>query len=380
MSIDERTPMLKKIDRYFFWSHLKAFLSALFFALLVLLSMQALRLSGLIVKNNLGFEVVKRIVYGLALSLSPVIAPIAFLFSLLFIFGRMSSDRELIAFQSLGYGPKRMMRPCLVLGVFVALMTVYGNMYLGPYGNRQFEIAIDEAIKNKTAQVLTPGSFNDRFLDFTIYVDAINKETQELKNVFIYDDQRVQPGVFISAQSGIWNRGTESEDLEKGLLLKKGTLLQYDENKKLIRDLQFDSYLFRPQLVKKLGKSKDSPLSQYWNDLVGKRKKNIAPLKKRKVWIEMARRIALGVVCFFFVPLAFYLSLQNKRTAQSKTVALGLVVSGAYWVLYFSLSSFVGSSQLSFFNQEAVVWAFLWIPNLLILLYSLYLSRKWKNA
>lgn len=367
---------MKILDRYIVKHILISSFISISLSLTLLLAMQALRLSGLIIKNSLGLGILFKMLEGLSLSFTPIIFPIAFLFTLLFVFGKLSTDRELIAMQAMGHSPFRIMKPALWAGVLMFAMTLWCSLYWAPYGNRLFEVSIDEALSKKITTVLRPGTFTENFLDLVLYVEDIDKENDTLKGVFIYDEENVEEGLVITAESGKWIAA--NDDGWASLLLKNGVIFSQNEEKDILRRIKFDEYKLNADFASKVGRSKDSPASQSWSDLVKKRNElnNQSKIDPRPIWVEFARRIAISFACFLFVPISFILSINNQRTAQSRFVLTGFIILVLYWTLYFSLVSWVSSSKFELFRHELIIWFFIWIPNFILLYLNISLYRK----
>ncbi len=355
-----------------------ATIAASFIAIVVLLALQILRLSSLIISQDLEFSIIAKMMFGLSLSFTPMVIPIAFLFALLIVFGRMSTEREFVAMQAMGRSPVSLSKPCLIFGVVMVLGSLVFSFDSGPRGNRMFESSIDQAFKKKVASVLRSGTFSEGFLNMVLFVDKVDPVTQELERVFIHDEKSFQDEVSISAKTGQW---LPSDQDDFGVLkLKEGVILSQDLSKEIVRRVFFDEYRLNADFSKQQGKSRDSPPSLGWKRLFEKRSEILAqnPDERdgREIFIEIARRIAVSCVCFFFVPLCFALSLDNSRTAKSRAVFSGLLIVGIYWTLYFLMVSIIlGSSQKIFRAQEWPIWLLIWVPNFCVMALGTYLMK-----
>ncbi len=364
--------MQSRLDRYLIWELCKATLVSSVVSILVLLGLQALRLSDLVIRYGLEARFIAKMLLGLAVSFCPLVVPIAFLFALLLVFSRMSVDREFVAMQAMGRSPKRLMAPCLVFGVFMTLLSFYLSFSLGPAGNRSFEKSIDEAFKTKVASVLRSGTFSEGFLNMVVFVENVDPVTQRLDKVFIFDETNFQNPVVISSRQGVWEQNSK-EGL--GVLrLMEGTLISQDILEMAVRRLHFDEYRVFADFTREAGRAQNSPPSWGWDKLQEYRREH--KIKQdtdpRPVWIEIARRFGISLACLLFVPLCFSISLDNRRTVKSQAVLSGLLVLVLYWTLYFSIVTLVLKSRLPIMERsELLVWGFLWIPNFALLIAGL---------
>jgi len=347
-------------------------------ALLILLALQGLRLSDLIIRYDLGGETVGRMLAGLTLSFTPIVLPIAFLFALLFVFGRMSADREFVALQAMGRSPTRMLAPCLAFGVMVCGVSLACAFWIGPKGNQQFEISIDEAFKKKVAAAVRSGTFSEGFLDMILFVDEIDPITQEMRRVFIHDETNYKEPASISAARGSW---VESVGEGLGVLvLQDGVLVSRNPDSNTLHRVNFAEYRINADFSRQAGLSRDSPPSLELPRLLTKRREareRRGEVDGRPVWVEIARRVAVSFACLLFVPLCFALSLDNRRTARSRAVGLGLVILLIYWTAYFALVTWILKTPWAPARAaELTAWGVVWLPNLALLAAGLVAWRR----
>jgi lipopolysaccharide export system permease protein len=367
---------IKRLDLYLFKELARSTLVGSLVAVVVLLGLQILRLSDLIIKFDLDATSVFKMLTGLALSFTPLVLPIAFLFALLMAFGRMSADREFVASLAMGFSPRRLLHPCYLVGSLVMLLTLWTGFSLGPLGNRRFEVSIDEAFKRRVTSSLRSGTFSEGFLDMIVFVDRVDPLTQALERVFIHDERSFSDQVSISAKRGQW---IQSEEEGLGILkLHDGVVVSQDSDKRIVRRVNFDEYNIYADFSRQTGSSRQSPPSLGLGQLLQRRQeaqihREIDP---RPIWIEIARRFSIAVACLFFVPLAFALSIDNRRTARSRAIFSGLAVLLIYWTLYFSLVTWVLKSPFKIFQQhELVSWIVIWIPNVIMIVATQWLLR-----
>lgn len=367
---------MKRLDRYLAWELFKGFGISSLVTILVLLALQVLRLSDLIVRYGLEMRFIFAMMLHLATSFTPLVMPIAFLFSQLLAFGRMATDREFIAMQAMGRSPKRLLLPCVVLGFGVTLLTLWCSFDLAPAGNRGFEAKIDEAWKTKITSVLRSGTFSEGFLDMVIFVDSVDPGTQDLERVFIHDEANFREPISISARRGRWEQNSSTG---VGMLrLFDGMMLSQEIDKNIVRRVRFDEYRVNADISRQAGQSRNSPPSWGLKDLL----KNRVALRStperdpRNVWVELARRIAVSVACLLFVPLCFSLSLDTDRTVRSRAILSALAILIGYWTIYFALVTWLLKTPMPIFRKsETLNWLVVWIPNFIVIVLGSWLFR-----
>lgn len=368
---------MKRLDAYIFLELAKTTFVASLVSIVVILALQVLRLGDFIIDRSMSFAFLARMMGGLALSFAPLILPIAFLFALLLVFGRLSTDREFVAMQSLGQSPTRLIRPSLFFAVIVVMINLWVCLDLGPRGNRSFEASVDEAWSKKVMSVLRAGTFSESFLGMVVFVDKIDPVTQELRHIFIHDENNFQEEVSISAKKGEW---VPPADNQAGVLrLRDGVLVSQTPLKDAVRRIQFDEYRIHADFTRHLSRDRGSPPSLGGGALWERRlqNKNNPATDPRPIWIEIARRLAATLSCLIFVPLCFALSLDNRRTAKSRAVFSGLIILVTYWTAYFSILTWLLGSRWPFIRQSEFFVAFMiWVPNLIVLYLGLRTLRS----
>jgi len=370
--------MMNRYFRYLLWELFKSLFMATLVSLVVLLGLQFLRLSELIVRFDVELELIAKMVMGLGTSFLPLVLPISFLFAALSTFGRLSVDKEFVAFLSMGVGPKKLLRPCLLLAFLLSLVTLWTSFYIGPKGNRMFEEFVDEAFRKKVTSSLRSGTFAESFLGLVIFVDKVDSTMTKLERVFIHDEQSYKESVSISAREGTWVQKEENGSYLGILGLRHGILVSQNPEAQSVRRIEFDEYNIFTDFNRHAGRSRDSPPSLDGPTLFKMR--NDAQLQvgldARPIWSEIAKRMALAFVPLLFGPLAFFLSFETGRTVKSRSVFLGLLILLLYWTLYFTLVTFAMKSSSQILVQEEILTHFIvWIPNFILFFAALYFSK-----
>ena len=102
--------------------------------------------------------------------------PMSFLIGLLMAFGRLSSDRETVALLACGVSLWRLLRPAVILSVFVGGLTLYVMIEAIPAGNRTFIDVAMNLLAQRSAQEIKPGVFYEGFPGKVLYVAAIRPD------------------------------------------------------------------------------------------------------------------------------------------------------------------------------------------------------------
>lgn len=341
-------------------------------SVLVLISLQGMRLAGFIVDFDLEFLFVMEMFTWLGVGFTPLIFPLAVLFALLLVLGNMASDRELMALQTFGQSPLRFARPSLIVGAVCAVLSLMATFEWGPSGNRRFESNMNEAWSRRVFSVLRAGTFTTSHMDFVIYVDHMTPE-QTLERVFVHDESSFDAPVSISARQGRWeaDSGSRSGRLE----LFDGVIVSEDPQTRSVRRIRFDRYTILSQYDGRVSPVSEAPQNLSLGHLLNKRREvRMRGENAKLIDIELSRRAAVAMLCLLVVPLAIGLNLRGGRTAKSKGLLWGISIVFSYWTIYFALFTwYMGFHHDGFWNSSPVTWFVIWLPNFLILAAGWYL-------
>jgi lipopolysaccharide export system permease protein len=105
-----------------------------------------------------------------------VTLPKAFLIGILIAHGRLSADRETVAFLACGVSLWRMLRPAVIMSGIVGLITLYVMIEAIPAGNRTFISVTMNLLAERSAQEIKPGVFYEGFPGKVLYVAAVRAD------------------------------------------------------------------------------------------------------------------------------------------------------------------------------------------------------------
>lgn len=130
--------------------------------------------------------VVQLIIYNLAWMLVLVI-PMACLVATLMAFGTMAQNNEITIIKASGVSLwKMMIGPVLASGALCYLLILFNNHVL-PDANHKAKILTFDISRTKPTLSLEPGVFSQEVNNYAILVRKIDKNTNELEGITIYD-------------------------------------------------------------------------------------------------------------------------------------------------------------------------------------------------
>jgi lipopolysaccharide export system permease protein len=364
-----------RLQKYFFFEILPAFILGLIFFVFLLMSFQFLRLAEFFLIHQIPALAIFEIMFSLILSLLPIILPMSTLFAILHTYSRANQDSELIILQSLGYAPWTVMLPALFLGGLSSAMAFYCFSTLAPKGTTLAETRLHELSQTKAIAALKPGTFADGFFDLVIYAGQVESSSNRLEQVFIYDDRDPQYPLTILAKRGrilpVRGEGFIGSLLE----LQDGTIHRPGPGQAGHTSVQFDQFavqLFSAYSIH----SRNRSLSALTNPELRQRKVELYR-DSEGFWIteiELQKRWAISFAPLVFAFAALSLSMDNNRRKASRGFVMTLVFVLSYWILYLGGESFARTlARTEWFHPAISAWA----PNTLFIIFG-FLKMNWK--
>ena len=312
---------MKIIDRYIFRELLKVFLLGLFVLMSILILEKINFLSKLILDSGLTtWEFIKLLGYTSPAFLA-VSIPLSVLLASLITFSHLSADSEVVAMRACGIGFFRILVPVALFSLFCAAAAAYISLNLQHVGNYKFITTITEAVSKKMGATLGERLFYDRFPNAVIYVNEKAVGSDDLKGLFIYDNQDPENPRFITASSG--RLGTLERDVV--LKLKSGSiyssdgksfrLIRYDEYELTINTgLQASRYVYQPREMsngelQKVIEKREAEKSSAFHERV-----------------EIQKRYALPVACIVFGLLGAPLGIRAHRGGRWGGLGIGVLM------------------------------------------------------
>ncbi|CAN5700545.1 MAG: LPS export ABC transporter permease LptF [Luteimonas sp.] len=178
---------MPKLDRYLF----REFAQSTFAALVILLIVSL----GGVFADVLGDIARGRVPAGMMLSqlglqvlnYLPLILPLGLMLGLLLAVGRLYRDAEMPVLVSVGMGPRRMLRPLLLLALPMAALVGACSLWLGPWAKQYSQRMIEEGNRS----LLVAGLEAGRFVELpggggVVYAGSMSNDGSRMGRVFVY--------------------------------------------------------------------------------------------------------------------------------------------------------------------------------------------------
>lgn len=140
-----------------------------------------------LVGKGLEISVLAQFFFYSALMLIPMSLPLAILLATLITFGNFGERCELLAMKAAGIPLIKVMRPLIVVVVFISGLSFYFQNVIGPRATTEL-YALIFSMKQKSPELDIPeGAFYHELDGYNLYIQKKNKETGMLYDVMIYN-------------------------------------------------------------------------------------------------------------------------------------------------------------------------------------------------
>lgn len=383
--------MALRFDIYILRQHAVPFLLSFFVYTFVLIMNRLFELVDLIFGKGLEPSTVTLIfLYSLPFIIA-ITAPMAFLTSVLAVFGRMSEDFEIISLKALGISPLRILPPLVFFaGIFIIFM-VYFNNHILPDTNHKVKMLLLEVGEKRPVAELAPRSFISNFPGYILYSRAIDKSSNpaKLEDVILYrksDDNLTGSEFIISREAGI------SLDREQNLITftmsggQRHILGQFGAYWNMDFDTQYINVFLPPEARPDTSYRGDRELSaQQMSQRVRLWEKDLDSLKRLKdsvslfsdypdegtlisadiqmqgikndidrYSVEIHKKYSLPFAAMTFIFLGVPLGILTRKGGMGAAFGIAILITTVYYIFIVSGETL---SDRGFLNPAVAMWS-----------------------
>lgn len=355
---------MTRIDRYVIEKTMTPLAATIGIALAALLMERMVRLMEILVSQGGPIFLVLRMLGNLVPHYLGLALPAALFIGVMLATTRLSIDSEIDALQSVGVSLRRLLRPLMVLTVFLSaiMFVLYG--YLQPYTRYAYRALMYAATNSAWDLSLEKGSFFTGLGGYTVLVDDIADGGRKLNGVFVYKKDDNGTTLAMTAESGVASR--RPDQLQIVLHLIKGvrteikpdgqvTVLTFDDI-----DMPIDVAL--PDPFRDRQGERELTMGELW----GQRNTDAVKPSKFAVRAEFWGRIVRTLSMLMLPLLGIPLGLATRRNQRNLGIAVGVVTL----VVYNNILNF-GESLASIGRMSSFLG--LWLPFLVFTGVSVWL-------
>lgn len=197
---------MKKLHQLIISSFFRTFLPTIVVVMFILLMQFIWLYVDELVGKGLEWQVIAELLFYWSASLIPQAMPLAVLLASIMTFGNLGETYELVAAKAAGVSIWQMFKPMYVVMLGISLFGVFVSNILIPKANLKSRALLYDVREKKPALAITEGVFYSGIQGITIRVGKKNKQTQEMRDIVIYDKRaNTTHSTVISAEKGTMN-------------------------------------------------------------------------------------------------------------------------------------------------------------------------------
>lgn len=265
--------------------------------------------------------------------------PMSTLLAILYGFGRLSSDSEIVALYSSGVSLKRIVVPVAVLGFVVSVVSFALNESVVPAANRKYDGVVQRAL-NEPVKRQHALNFVERDGDITTQVivfGGIDAEEGVMRDVTVTQFRGSKPFIVFNSRTAVRDRNGGD----------KWTL--HDGHFKTLTPEHTDDVSFKGLKTEKV-KIKKTPEEialegMHPERLSAKQLVSIIRAKKpygadtAKLEVGLYNKFALPLASLVFALVALPLGIRPYRSGASYGMGLSVIIILVYWLMWHYMTS-----------------------------------------
>jgi len=276
-----------------------------------------------------------------ALNYLPVILILTGFVSVLLVITRSYQDSEMVVWFASGLSLTQWIRPVLLFGLPIIILTSVLGFSVTPWANRQSAEFRERFDKRNDISKVSPGSFQESASSNRVFfVEGISGDLTLMKNVFVHSLTNTLTSVVVAREGTI---ETEKSG-DKFLVLEKGLRYEMTRDQADMQITHFERY--------KLLVGADSQAVQ--GDRSARARSTMELLNNpTKVNMgELLWRLGLPIMSFLLMLLAIPLGFVNPRGGRSANLLMALLL----YVTYNNMVSFLQASVAQGKASFALGW------------------------
>jgi lipopolysaccharide export system permease protein len=321
---------MPKLDRYLLREFGQATLAALVVLLMVSLGGVFADVLGDVARGRvpagmmlaqLGLELIRYL---------PLVLPLGLMLGLLLAMGRLYRDAEMPVLTSIGIGPRRMLRPLMMLVVPVVVVIGLCSLWFGPWAKRTSQEMIIAGSRSLLVAGLEPGRFTELpGGGGVVYVGSMSNDGTHLNRIFVYKQEGGRIDV-TTARGGTLSFVGKSD---RYLTLEDGFRVEGPQDHG--RDYRLMRYASNAMLMPQTQERRDG------EDTQSMTLRELSKDPRREATAQLHYRLAPPLLALAFALLAVPLARSSPRQARYGRILVGflayligtnLMVLGTDWL------------------------------------------------
>ena len=290
--------------------------------------------------------------------------PWSLLTAVLLVFGRMSSDNELLALRMSGRSMFQICRPVFVIAILLSLMSFHINTTIAPRGKAAMKMTLYNMAIDDPLALIVPDKVITQFPNYRIYTEARNENKLVSLEIIELDEDKYPIRYLKSKEARI----EYNADLDQLLLIleKAEGIIKNDKNPKdltnIVPGLSADQTTIPLELSSfRNNPKKFKPSLLETDDLKTRLREgeDLSESKKNEILTEIQKRNSFAAACFAFALLGIPLGINKQRRESHGGYVLSLAVACFY---------FLGIIYADNLKDQPNAQYLMWLPTTIILI------------
>jgi LPS export ABC transporter permease LptG/LPS export ABC transporter permease LptF len=353
--------MLKTTDRYILREVLAPFVLALFVLTFLLMIPPIMGVAEELIAKGVDSMTVLRLMATLIPQGLGITIPVALLLGILMGLGRMSADRESVAFQACGVSLYRLLYPLALVACVAALGTWYILASALPNANQAFREITFRAIASRAEGEVKARVFDEYFPNVVLYVREVSSSGDGWSDVFLADSrQSVQPDIYVAEQGRVvLDRDTRRVDIVltngSGHFVDPSEPETYEVHEFRSTVIGLDPDEVFPRTGPQRG-LRELSVPQLREEIASLTAAGISP---HEPIMEIQQKYSIPVACLIFAVIGLALGVTSRRDGKLASFALGGGVVFSYYIIMYGARAMAKGQLVA---PELAMW----LPNLIL--------------
>lgn len=267
------------------------------------------------------------------------ILPLAVFIAVIWGLGRLYRDQEMAVMRASGFSWTLMLRPLFNLVLPIALLVLAIGLLIAPMAAQTAQERLEEAFRTASEWGLQTGQFHVlRDGNLVLYVEAVEKDGQTLKNVFIRQKNEDREQIWVAEKGYYW---LNVQTGERFLTLENGQITEGGAEALDFGIISFSRNDLRVPEPEQKSKAPEIE-ARSSNELM----RSSDPAELAELQWRMSPALGIVILALLAIPL----SHSRPREGRGGRVVLGILLYVVYANLLYMSRSWVADGILPLFT------------------------------
>ena len=288
--------------------------------------------------------------------------PWGVLVAVLLVFGKLSSDNELVALRANGIGMPRICLPVFIVALVFFGLCLWINLYVAPVSQMQLRSALFNLASEDPLALFGSDEVIDQFPSRKIYVGRKNGSTLEDLHIYEMNTEKVPVRVIYA------RKGTLEVDKENERILLRIYDARYEERDKSdvnnLRKMRYGITMLGVLPISLEELIQKATNKQRPNELTLDQLCDALDQQNNKMTVaartEVSKRFSNAMAVLTFVLVGIPLAITAHRRETSVGIALSLLIAFTYFIFIILTANVKNNPRL---HPEILIW----VPNFIYL-------------